>query len=51
MIANIALDDAMILPYDANPSRIEFSETTGASSIHGELMMLGFEVAQSTVSK
>jgi hypothetical protein len=25
-IANIALNDAMILPYDATPSRMEFSE-------------------------
>ena len=24
--ANIALKDAMILPYDANPGRMEFSE-------------------------
>ena len=29
-IANIALNDAMILPYDANPGRMEFSERTGA---------------------
>jgi len=28
-IANIALNDAMILPYNANPGRIEFSERTG----------------------
>jgi hypothetical protein len=28
-IANIALNDAMILPYDANPGRMEFSERTG----------------------
>ena len=28
MIANIALDDALILPHRANPSRIEFSGTT-----------------------
>src|ERR1035437_10581610 len=27
-IANIAFNDAMILSYDANPSRIEFSERT-----------------------
>jgi hypothetical protein len=27
-IANIALNDAMILPYDANPDRMEFSEGT-----------------------
>ena len=26
MIANIALNDAMILPYDANPGRMEFPE-------------------------
>jgi hypothetical protein len=25
-IANIALNDAMILPYDTNPGRMEFSE-------------------------
>jgi hypothetical protein len=30
MIANIALNDAMILPYDANPGRMEFSERTAA---------------------
>jgi hypothetical protein len=30
MIANIALDDALILPHRANPRRIEFSGTTGA---------------------
>jgi len=29
MIANIAFNDATILPYNANPSRIEFSERTG----------------------
>jgi DNA invertase Pin-like site-specific DNA recombinase len=28
-IAIIALKDAMILPYDANPGRMEFSERTG----------------------
>jgi hypothetical protein len=28
-IANIADQDAMILPYDANPRRMEFSERTG----------------------
>jgi hypothetical protein len=28
MIANIALDDALILPHRANPCRIEFSGTT-----------------------
>jgi hypothetical protein len=28
MIANIALDDALILPHRANPRRIEFSGTT-----------------------
>ena len=28
MIANIALDDALILPHHANPRRIEFSGTT-----------------------
>ena len=27
-IASIALNDGMILPYDANPSRMEFSEGT-----------------------
>ena len=27
-IANIALNDAMILPYDATPSRMEFLERT-----------------------
>jgi hypothetical protein len=27
-IANIALNDVVILPYDANPSRMEFSERT-----------------------
>jgi hypothetical protein len=31
MIANIALNDAMILPYDANPGRMEFSERTGTA--------------------
>jgi hypothetical protein len=30
MIANIAFNDATILPYNANPSRIEFSERTAA---------------------
>jgi hypothetical protein len=30
-IANIALNDATILPYDANPSRMEFSERTGGN--------------------
>jgi hypothetical protein len=29
-IASIGPDDAMILPHDANPDRIEFSETTTA---------------------
>jgi hypothetical protein len=32
-IANIALNDAMILPYDANPDRMEFSERTGRTSM------------------
>ena len=31
-IANIALNDAMILPYDANPRRIRFSERTANNS-------------------
>jgi hypothetical protein len=31
-IASIGPDDAMILPHDANPGRIEFSETTGVQS-------------------
>jgi hypothetical protein len=30
-IANIAFNDAMILPYDATPSRMEFSEWTRRS--------------------
>jgi hypothetical protein len=29
MIANIAGDDDLILPYSENPNRIEFSGTTG----------------------
>ena len=32
-IANIALKDAMILPYDANPGRMEFSERTATIQI------------------
>jgi hypothetical protein len=28
-VANIALNNAMILPYDATPSRMEFSEGKG----------------------
>jgi len=32
-IANIALNDAMILPYDANPGRMKFSERTGGFSL------------------
>jgi hypothetical protein len=32
MIANIAFDDALILPHRANPRRIEFSGTTGKES-------------------
>jgi hypothetical protein len=28
MIANIALDDGLILPHRANPGRMEFSGTT-----------------------
>jgi len=32
MIANIAFNDATILPYNTNPSRIEFSERTGANN-------------------
>jgi hypothetical protein len=35
-IANIAPNDAMILPYDANPGRIEFSERTGRCLLNGE---------------
>jgi hypothetical protein len=31
-IASIDPDDAMILPHDANPGRIEFSETTGLAT-------------------
>jgi hypothetical protein len=31
-IANIALNDAMILPYNANPGRMEFSERTRVSN-------------------
>src|SRR5271169_2912418 len=34
-IANIALNDVMILPYDANPGRIEFSERATGKSCHG----------------
>jgi hypothetical protein len=30
-VANITLNDAMILPYDANPGRVEFSERTGGA--------------------
>ena len=34
-IANIALNDAMILPYDATPSRMEFSQrTSGGGAIN-----------------
>jgi hypothetical protein len=33
MIANIALNDAMILPYDANPGRMEFSERTANAGL------------------
>jgi hypothetical protein len=32
MIANIALDDALILPHRANPGRIEFLGTTMGSN-------------------
>jgi hypothetical protein len=31
-IASIGPDDAIILPHDANPDRIKFSERTGAIS-------------------
>jgi hypothetical protein len=57
-------DDALILPPRANPRRMFFGNDTEpqetrkqevrlptAESRHGELLMLGFEVAQSTVSK
>ena len=33
MIANIASDDALILPHRANPGRIEFSGMTGGSGL------------------
>src|SRR5215208_2685935 len=32
-IANIALNDAMILPHHANPRRMDFSETTPATTV------------------
>jgi hypothetical protein len=32
-ITNIALNDAMILPYDANPGRMEFSERTPSALV------------------
>jgi|SRR5450759_4298780 hypothetical protein len=33
-IANIALNDEMILPYNANPGRMEFSERTPLGAHH-----------------
>jgi hypothetical protein len=45
MIANIALDDALILPHGANPRRIEFSGTTGAQ---GPRSQFCFKNASST---
>ena len=38
-IASIAFNDEIILPYDANPKRIEFSEETPA---YGLLQALAF---------
>jgi hypothetical protein len=35
-IANIAFNDAMILPYDANPRRMVFSERTGFAELPPE---------------
>src|ERR1700746_3123853 len=53
--ASIVPDDAMILPHRANPVGWNFRERQpslwGAPRIHGELLKLGFEVAESTVSK
>jgi outer membrane immunogenic protein len=43
MIANIAFNDATILPYNANPSRIEFSERTG---IHTDTGALGQSLSE-----
>ena len=35
-IANIALNDAMILPHHANPRRMDFSETTRFPQLYHE---------------
>src|SRR5438034_4583784 len=37
--------------YTIDMHESDFSEATGAPRIHGELLKLGFEVAESTVSK
>jgi hypothetical protein len=39
-IANIALNDAMILPYNANLRRMEFSEGTGADHLYFALFVM-----------
>ena len=37
----LALNDAMILPYDANPGRTRFSERTGLG--RGYCLMIGYD--------
>jgi hypothetical protein len=39
-MASIAPDDALILPYCANPRRMEFSGTTPMANIRRRSMML-----------
>jgi len=39
-ITNIALNDAMILSYDANPNRMEFSERTRNVSVNSLISAL-----------
>jgi hypothetical protein len=43
-IANIAINDAMILPYDANLARMKFSERTG-----DEIRHIFFELSKNIV--
>jgi hypothetical protein len=48
-IASIAPDDAMILPHDANPRRMKFSERTGLSDLEAELEQLAMDARRTCV--
>jgi hypothetical protein len=42
-MGSIAPDDALILPYRANPRRMEFSGTTGEAAAQSRRLSLGLD--------